>query len=381
MKRFLLISLALAGLISCAKQTTDLQSNNEITFRSSVEKKSATKSNTGIIDGTTFSYSDFGVYGYVSENNTAINGESSTTNGGYIAKNAKYVKSGAIWKPESGSYYWPKADVLSDISVNFVAYAPYANIDASFNSTDNTITIPVVATTMDTECVDVMYAHTETAVHPTSDPVDLTFTHALSWIEFQGKFSKNVKEVKITSIKFSTALKGSGDLVINVKNFSTPTFTNLSNNIEPDFCVNKVLAEQDPGDGTGSYEVLSDMLLIPQNVPAQITITFNITIENTTGDEIYYNGRTVTRTINGGADANKQENPANGRDFVSAFEGGKKYVYRVYVTADEITFDVDVDDWDADDNPFQIWDHNATAYVEHFFVGASNVMVKNSIIA
>ena len=169
-------------------------------------------------------------------------------------------------------------------------------------------------------------------------------------------------------------------MVLNVKNFAEPTFEDLDVDIDPNFC-NKALSVQDEGDGSTEYEILSDMLLIPQSVPDEITITFNIVIENTDSDEIHYNGRTVTRTINGGADANKQEDASTGRDFVSTFESGKKYIYRIYVTADEITFDVDVDDWDDANNPFQIWDHNTTAYVEHFFGKASMLMGKNLVIA
>lgn len=375
MKKFLLMFFVLAGIVSCTKQTTEL-SQSEITFKNSVVQKVMTKANKGIIENNEFSYDDFGAYGYVTPNNDAINGENNTTNGGYVIKNGKYVKNGNVWKPESGSYYWPKADVVSDINVNFVAYAPWQDIE----EVNDVLKVPIVANAMGINCVDVLYAHTATAVNPTSNPVPLTFTHALSWIEFQGKFAKSVKSVTITSIKFSNTFKSEANMVLNVKNFAEPTFEDLDVDIDPNFC-NKALLVQDEGDGSTEYEILSDMLLIPQDVPSQITITFNITIQNTDSDEIHYNGRTVTRTINGGPDANKQYDSGKGRNFVDKFESGKKYIYRVYVTADEITFNVDVDDWDDANNPFQIWDHNTTAYVEHFFGKASMLMVKNSAIA
>lgn len=378
MKKFLIIIFALIGLVSCSKQIAGTDGfERTITFKNSVERKITTKANKGIIANTTFSYDDFGVYGYVKPNSDAIASESETTNGGYLAKNAKYIKSGSIWVPESGYYYWPKADNLSDIEVNFVAYAPYVANDG-FDSTNDTITIPIDATDMGANCVDVLYAHKEN-VNPTGEPVALLFNHALSWIEFQGKYANNVKEVKITSIKFSSVLKGKGNLVLNVKNFSQ-TVTDKTYDIDPNFCDNIVLTAQDDGTGSVAYEVLSDMLVIPQDVPTQVTITFNITLENTSGDEIHYNGRTVTRTINNGPDANKQNDASTGRDFVSTFEGGKKYVYRIFVTANDITFNVNVDTWD-EENPFQVWDHNTTAYVEHFFGEASMLMVKNSVIA
>ena len=365
MKRFLLLSLVLVGVVSCEK-LANFENDKAIVFKNSVSQKIMTKANKGIIENNTFSYDDFGVYGYVEEG--------ALTNGGYLAKNAKYVKSGDIWVPADGkNYYWPKADNVSDINVNFVAYTPHVSND-SFN--DDEVIIPIVATEMNEDCVDVLYAHKED-VNPTGEPVELRFNHALSWIEFKGKYAKNVKSVTITSIEFSSALKGKANMVLGVKDFSQ-SIDDLSYDITPNFGDNIALTAHDDGTGESDYQILSDMLVIPQDVPDSVKITFNITIENATGDEIYYNGRTITRVVNDGPDANKQNDSATGRDFVSEFEGGKKYVYRIYVTADEITFDVDVDVWD-EENPFQIWDHNATAYVERFF-GKASMQKERSLV-
>ena len=371
MKKYLVISLILIGFLNaCVKQVDELSDNRTIIFKSSVAEKSITKVNAGIIEGTTFSYDDFGVYGYVTP---VID----ITNGGYLAKNAKYVKSGSIWVPYNGAnYYWPKADNLSDIKVGFVAYAPYIANDGFSN---DVITIPIDASSINDSCVDVMYAHVEN-VTPTSNPVSLHFNHALSWIEFVGKYAKDVKEVTITSIKFSSEIYNSGNLLLNVKNFSQSIDTDTSETTDPNLGDNVTLTAHDDGTGTVDYDNISSMLVLPQDVPAQVTITFNITIENATGEEIYYNGRTITRTINTGNDANKEYNASAGRTYVSEWEGGKRYIYRIFVTANDINFSVDVNDW-TDENPFQIWDHNTTAYLEHFFGKASNVMAKNLVIA
>ena len=86
------------------------------------------------------------------------------------------------------------------------------------------------------------------------------------------------------------------------------------------------------------YSVISDALVVPQAVPASITITFNLKIQNDTGDEIYYVGRQVTKTINTGTD---MATPS-AHSYVSTYQASHKYVYKILVTVDGIDFNVSV---------------------------------------
>lgn len=357
MRKGLISLCVIALLLSCGKIDT-LKESNEIKFQNEL----ITKSDKGIVDGTDFTYSNFGIYGYVSDNDSETGTDVSS---GYLFKNAKYVDDGTgVWIPDADKhYYWPKADNKDDIHVNFVAYTPY-NASPSWSS--DVLTINLDGTNLDGDCVDYLYA-TKTNVHPTNSPVSLTFNHALAWLEFQAKKAPEVKAVTITSIKFSSKLYGQSALQINTK---TAVVTPGSASGQMADFVN--FAQRNTT-LTTSYAVLSDMLLVPQNVPTQVTITFDITLENESGDEIVYHGRTITKIVNTGKDMNNT-------DYVASFQSGNKYVYRVYVTVDEVIFEADVNTWD-DSNIFQVWDHTADAYVDHFFDKASMLMVKNSVIA
>ena len=364
MKRTLLATLVFfISMLSCDKSAyVETQKNDEIRFSNEL----VTKANTGIVDGTSFLYDDFGVYGYVSDGDAVVGTEVTS---GYIFKNAKYIESTSVagtWVPDAGAkYYWPKADNKDDINVNFVAYTPHV---ASPSWASDVLTISLDGTGIDDSCVDYLYA-TKTNVHPTNLAVPLTFSHALAWIEFQAKKDASVARVDITKIELSSKLYGKSTLAINTKTCAvTP---GAASDVMADF-VN--FAQRNNTNLTTSYAILSDMLVVPQNVPTQVTITFDITIQNASeGESILYKGRQITKTINAGNDMNDQA-------YQATFASGKKYVYRIYVTADEIIFSADVDNWDAY-NPFQVWDHDATAYVEHFFGKASTQMEQRLAIA
>lgn len=374
-KKITLFTIALLSLIGCVKIEMQDYKGDGLTEISFNLDNAVTKT---INEGTTLA-GNFKVYGYVKPT-------ASVTEGGFIMKDAEYVGTGAnIGNPVSGTYYWPKADNNSDINVRFVAYSPVDHAKTvTNNGTDSkpeTVTFNVTADDIDNaSCIDLLYAITDNA-HPTyaagnpqaqafdkNGKVALQFKHALAWIQFQGKMSNGVTSCTITSITFSSALNSTGDMTINLRDASTtPTWTNKSGSL------NQFIAS--PGvDLTASYAELSNAVVIPQAVPTSVTITFNVSIQN--GDEtITYNGRQVTRTINTGNDENNQA-------YVTDFTSSHKYIYRVNVTADGVEFTITVDNWTVgSENPFLVWDHDATAYVEHFFGKASTQMGVNSVIA
>lgn len=235
----------------------------------------------------------------------------------------------------------------------------YYPTNYSHSESSNIVTFAVDASeTSASDCNDLLIA-VNNNVHPQVANVPLVFKHTLAWLEFSAKKDKNVESVTITNIQFSNALYTTGNLSVNLTDNTTEgTWSSKAGSLNS-FASSTVL--------TNDYAVLSDALIVPQDVPTSVTITFNITLKNPDDNStIYYNGRTVTRTINTGNDANSVA-------YVSSFTGGHKYIYRIYVTADEVEFDVSVDDWTID-NVWQIWDHDATAYVEHFFDKASMLM-------
>ena len=300
-----------------------------------------------IVSGTTMTQ-DFGVYGYVKPTDNV-------TTGGYIMKDGHYNSSGNV--VGSTHYYWPKAKNNETINVNFVAYSPYS-LDATF--ANDVITIPVSASaTANTSCTDVLYAYTEN-VHPQNASsshtrVPLHFNHALAWVEFKACMSSEVTSATITSITLSSNLYTTGSITIDVTDPSnTITYTGEGGAVAFDF------AEATPEALTTDYRILSDALIFPQDVPATVTITYDITLPGADGT-IVYSGRQVTKTINTGTDMST----SNPHDYLGKWNAANKYIYQIKITAEEIDFSVDINDWRAiDTHPFQVWDHDALAYVE-----------------
>lgn len=353
------IASAIACLCSCV-QTDDYEhswnyDNIEIQFN--LGKNSVTRS--GIVTGTTMTQ-DFRVFGYV--NTSQDNIDVIATGARYIMKDARFLSDGT--PADSKKYYWP---AYSDFTANFTAYSP-ANYLA--NETDywenDVLTIPVDASAMDDNCVDLLIANTsnvspEVTTSTVTDnktirtsKVDLQFRHALSYIQFQAKHEDNdaITYAKITSISFTNPLMTKNTLTLNTGNSYSATWgTANTPDDNNEFAGNVTLSDE--------YQKLSEMLIVPQNVPTTVTIVYDITIHNETGDAITYRNRSLSRTINTGEDAN-----TDGK--FTAYESGKKYVYRVNLTVNELEFNVTISDWTTNDW-WQIWDHDTGTTVDYSF--------------
>ena len=383
------VSLILVFFCSCAKvddmREPNLTQESEVVFNSApVSNNAPTK---GLLKSPVHTKGDmtenFGVFGYVHPD--------TYVSGGYLMKNAEYVVSTGL-AANGAKYYWPKADNLSDIKVNFVALYPYSTTAYALDAND-TVTYSLATTTLDSvSSVDVLWA-TRYQVSPvnrafpqandSNDAVSLHFKHALSLVEFWAKKAdgQNITKVEVTKVEFldgsdaAAEIHTDGTLKIYAKKNDAaneaayvPTFALGSTTVNNfNFAVNNV-KDSLLGGASWAYpaNALSSAIIIPQAVPAKVKITFNITITNGT-DAIVYSGRTVTRTINTGTSENSQT-------YVANWESGKRYIYRFYISADDVQFDVTVDDWtDGNSNPFDVWDHNETAYVERFFDKASTM--------
>ena len=406
MKKILitLISVLMLLFTSCGK-VNDISEigrnleNTEIVFNAqAVASHSAARANKVqkvIVHEKADMSENFGVYGYVHQNGSQ--GDADYISGGYLMNNAEYVVATGI--PASGTYYWPKADNLSDVKVNFVAIYPYSTTDYSMDANGELVYNLDASTATSNDCVDVLWA-TRYKISPVNNPlaqandynstVRLDFHHALSLVEFWAKKadSQNIKKVKVTSIEFLDAnddpaeIITDGTLTIEVdeanstENDYKPVFaygSTPTTKADFDFAVNSVKDSLLGGNTWNEpADILSSVIIIPQAVPAKVRITFDITIENEVGQSIVYSGRTVTRSIRS---ANNDE---NNQAYVDNWTSGKRYIYRFYISADGVTFDVYVDDW-TDTNPFDVWDHNELSYVEHFFDKASTMQVQNMV--
>lgn len=379
MKNLIITILSIASIfVSCAKVDdlsikTSSQDKAEITFNTTT---AATKAivDTGFKDGTYF-----GVYGRVEAGSAVVSAK-------YAIDNGKYYAGGTnAGKPAEGAYYWPKSDNNSSVKVDFVAIYPYDNTAAIYSRAGDNVTITLDADELTPDSsVDILYAVKHNQNHqvvgtgnnsqPAHYSVPLTFKHALSQIVFEGKYAtgNNISSVTVKRIEFldgsgnpaeiikdgtivfdMTSIEASTDVsggtYAPVVNIGTTKTTSLN------FGDNKPL--------TTSYEALSTAVLVPQAVPAKVRITFDITIQNSTGEAITYTGRQVTKTITSGSDmSDGTAHPYSLTNWVA----GHKYIYRYNITAEGIDFTIAIDNWSTPQG-WQVWDHDTYAYAEHFF--------------
>jgi hypothetical protein len=80
-------------------------------------------------------------------------------------------------------------------------------------------------------------------------------------------------------------------------------------------------------------------------------MTYNIKLKYADG-LIEYQDRTVTKKINAGLD----DRQTGAVTFPSNWLSGYKYIYKYFITADEIKFIVTVQDWRVDQSYYQVWD-------------------------
>ena len=308
--------------------------DNAIAHRAKAQTRS-------IVSGTSFTEGNFGVYGYVTP--------STYTTGGYIMQNAKY--DAVTGDAAENSYYWPKADNNSNVNVKFVAYYPWDDANTTITNDEFVYSVSAPSGHNGT---DVLYA-IEPNVHPQEGRVALHFNHALAYIQFQAKKSSTVKSVQIKNIQFSSQLYTTGTITIPMTDATATTSVQNAGNLA-DFEFAQTTLKDNL---TNDYGVLSNTVIVPQNVPAKVTITFDITLtnhddlNNTDVDITYYN-RTVTR------DVIPNNTDANGTAYVSAWESGHKYIYRIYVTPDDVDFTATITDWTSTDF-WQIWDEDTSS--------------------
>lgn len=103
---------------------------------------------------------------------------------------------------------------------------------------------------------------------------------------------------------------------------------------------------------TNAHEILGNALVIPQPVPQNITIVFDICIVNPNGDEVVFTDRKITRTINAGKDMVNV-------DYTASWAASNKYIYNFKFNGDKVEFLTNVIGWtDAATNQYHVWDYS-----------------------
>jgi len=286
-KFFAILFTAMLLLAGCAKvedMTIGNFGRSEITFNTGTSV--ATKA---IVD-TTAMEDNFGVYGYV------VPGEFSV-NGGYLMKNAEYDKDG---NAVGGPYYWPKSDNYTGIDFIFTAYSQYDNTVEWVNDTLK-LNIPALTQSLIDDpdgFDDVLWAqtaynhHQNGAVGAEHERVELTFRHALSWLQFRGEvINPNIKWVRVKQISFGEyrdSIPGVAAVPeVPAYDDTTDTWVNLKKTYSAVASATKLRVKE--GDTWGAY---TNAAPLPDALVAEIKSYY--TVDNgAAGDYDLHMGNTV----------------------------------------------------------------------------------------
>ena len=304
MKKLLFISgLAVAVLASCSKTETAEPQQKEIAFSVAADK--ATKAP---LEGTTFAD---GQKIYVSAYNSVS---------GKYFEGVEFSKGTDTWK---AGKYWPVNGVTS-----FLAYAATDAVTAtwgdnyadkvSFDLADGFFKADATAATPYT---DLLYANGEQKAEKDYSTIPMTFKHAGAWVLFNVKLNADLNGATVNLDKFQLAniFKG-GKFTVDNTSYTLKADWDFTAGTAADYDVEsftaKALSSTDYTFGA----------IIPEQ--AQTSIKFQYTLSGQGFDD-----QTVPY-----------------EHFLNRFEKwemGKKYVYNINISLNEIEIEPSVSNWDA----------------------------------
>ncbi len=313
-KLFVLSCVALATLASCSK-SEDIeapQAQKEIAFSVATDKSRAP------IEGTSFA-NDQKIY--VSAYNSV--------SGKYFSGVAFSKKDGDTWK---AGKYWPVNGVTS-----FLAYAATGDV-TSFNPTwgakyaDNVVfdiasgfykAETGTTTTTTTPYIDLLYASGEQAEEKKYDPVSMKFQHTGAWVVFNVKLTSALTDATVTlnSFQLANLFKGGKVVVDNTTYAGAKASWDFTGVAAADYGVESFTASKELS--ATPYEFGA---IIPEQ--NQTAIKFNYTLSSTGAA---FDAQTVNF-----------EYPLSR---FNKWEMGKKYVYNITITFNEIEIKPSVTDW------------------------------------
>ena len=334
MKKFLIIASAVAVAAGCAKVTTvDTDGPKEIAFEA--YNYAATKAPLDQTLGLNANY-DMPVH--------AIYRTGSDQNYSYTAYfddavgYATFTHDNTIW---SGDKYWPSN---GDLSFNAITPAKVRETDVlssvQFSYTDKNETITNITATMsDNSSVqaDVMVAKTSTFQNQkgTQNNVAMTFKHALAQVVVTAKANEN-NLVTINSITLK-GTKQSGNLTaVPTSSDVTFTWTDLEQQTTPDMKYNVSAT----GDAlTTVTKTYTGILVRPETALGN---NHQLVVEYTIKGSVK---QTYTIDLSSIKTANTGDDDAT----ISKWEEGKKYIYNLTVSPEEIKIGPTVSEWTSDD--------------------------------
>lgn len=332
MKKFLIIASAVAVAAGCAKVTTvDTDGPKEIAFEA--YNYAATKAPLDQASGLDADY-DMPVH--------AIYRTGSDQNYSYtayfddLAGYATFTHDNNIW---SGDKYWPSN---GELSFNAITPAKVGENEVlssvQFSYIDNNAAITNITATMsDNSSVqaDVMVAQTSTFQNQkgTQNNVPMIFKHALAQVVVTAKANDD-NLVTINSITLK-GTKQSGTLKAEPTNSDvTFTWTDIEQQTTPDMKYNV----SETGDAlTTTEKVYTGILVRPE---ATLGNTHLLVVEYTIKGSVK---QTYTIDLSSIKTANTDDAT------ISKWEEGKKYIYNLTVSPEEIKIAPTVSDWTSDD--------------------------------
>lgn len=327
-KLFVLSCVALATLASCSK-SEDIeapQAQKEIAFNVATDKSRAP------ISGTDFP----AIPMYVSAYNSV---------GGKYFEGKTFTKDVDVWK---GGQYWPINGVTS-----FLAYAVNPSTDAAkavvgtatwgdkyadkveFSVADGFYNSSETDTTPYT---DLLYASGEQAKEKDYTSVSMTFKHTGAWVVFNVKLGADLTGAKVTLNKFQLAniFKGGKLVVDNTTYAGAKASWDFEGVRAADYDVQSFTTltqlKADTKDPQGNVTAKGDYTfgaIIPEQ--NQTAIKFNYTLASSDTDNPAFTAQTAT-----------YEYPLSRFD---KWVMGKKYVYDITITFNEIEIKPSVTDW------------------------------------
>ncbi len=249
----------------------------------------------------------------------------------------------SYWATES-EYYWPEAQH----NLAFAAYSPAVLTTAptSIEHTEKGLQIKGFQTEADAnDQYDFMYSDRILDRNRTNNgsvAVPLIFRHALSSIVFSSEKEDDKADYTINSVTlegnfiqkadFNQNIATVGDLKGTASWENPATATNAI--YTPNFSAFDVTTTP-----TKFTEGESALLLIPQDVPADATVTITYTKKVTKGDG-------TINTTNNTATINLVDFKQTGGASISTWEMGKRYIYRIsFGLNKKIYFEPKTEDW------------------------------------
>lgn len=351
MKKLLLLAgLAVAAMVSCTKNETFSNGQEETPI--SFTPFTATQTKSSPVDGTalpTNDTGDFRVYGWYQGNTiTSFNpAEAYTTYMNDVL--CKYTEKQTTpkeksWLPES-TYFWPKNGKLT-----FSAYYPATLTGAISVDAKTGIQIKDYSITNAADQVDVMYSNrafdktSSTGTSGNFDGVDIVFNHALAAADFKIQTDVNYGSdaIKVYGIKLENASsKGTfNEGYTNGTATERATAAWTGQDMPTTYTV--LSSENGQAPTTTLAKTGATMLLLPQDFTDDVKISVSYGIKYKDGATDTYLPQTAEFKLKGTKVAADDGNGAE----ITGWEMGKWYHYTLTFTLDKIYFAPSVSDWD-----------------------------------